>query len=95
MSNPNPHPQKELTWLIVMVVPAAVFWSQGFLWPRCSCEGWVPPPLNVLAPAWHSGVKFLLRDDLFTACPTEARAADTELGPAARAPVLTGRLAHS
>lgn len=55
LTGPTPTPRRRLTWLVVVVVPAAVFWSQDFLWPRCSCEGWAPPPLSVLAPAWHSG----------------------------------------
>ena len=40
------------------------------------------------------GVEFLLRNDLFTAGSAEAGAAHAELGPAAGAPVLAGRLAH-
>lgn len=40
--------------VVVVVVAAAVFWSLDFLWPRCSCEGQVLPPLSVWAQAWHS-----------------------------------------
>jgi hypothetical protein len=40
--------------VVMVVVPAAVFWSLDFLWPHCFCEDRVLSPLSVWAQAWHS-----------------------------------------